>query len=250
MRVITLNLNGIRSAHNKGAFVWLAKHKPDIVCLQEVRATETQIPELSLNNQAHWFPAIRPGYSGVGILSKQQPLAVVRGINEKEFDDEGRVLRLDFETHSVISAYLPSGSSGEERQAAKMRFLKVFLPHVQKLLKQKRELIVCGDFNIAHQKIDIKNWKSNQKSSGFLPEERDWMTEFLQLGLHDTYRELIGPDTAHYSWWSNRGNARANDVGWRLDYQISTPGLRAGAKKANIYREEFFSDHAPVMIDY
>jgi exodeoxyribonuclease III len=251
MLVMTLNLNGIRSAHTKGTFAWLERQNADIILLQEVRALEHQLPDLGLlGYRAFWNPAQKAGYSGVGILSKVAPKRVTAGINSSEFDLEGRVLRAEFENFDVVSAYIPSGSSGVDRQAAKMRFLAEFLAYLEGLRLAGRELIVGGDFNIAHRKVDLKNWRSNQNQSGFLPEDRAWVDSLLELGWIDTFRHLVGADAEHYSWWSARGNARANNVGWRLDYQFSTPKLAATASNPRIHTQDLFSDHAPVMLEY
>jgi exodeoxyribonuclease III len=248
---MTFNLNGIRSAHSKGAFAWLAEQQPDIILLQEVRALKHQLPDLGLKDyKAFWNPATKPGYSGVGILTKLEPKNVTVGINSSEFDTEGRVLRAEFDGFDVVSAYIPSGSSGEDRQAAKMRFLAEFLAHLEALKADGRELIVGGDFNIAHQKIDLKNWRTNQNQSGFLPEDRAWVDSLLSLGWRDTFRDLVGTEAVHYSWWSARGNARANNVGWRLDYQFTTPKLAAVASNPRIHSTDLFSDHAPVILEY
>jgi exodeoxyribonuclease III len=248
---MTFNLNGIRSAHSKGAFEWLAEQKPEIILLQEVRALEHQLPDLGLSGyQAFWNPASKAGYSGVGILTKLEPKNVTVGINSSEFDTEGRVLRAEFDGFDVVSAYIPSGSSGADRQAAKMRFLAEFLAHLESLKLEGRELIVGGDFNIAHQKIDLKNWRANQTQSGFLPEDRAWIDSLLELGWRDSFRDLVGSEAVHYSWWSARGNARANNVGWRLDYQFTTPKLAAVASNPRIHTESIFSDHAPVILEY
>lgn len=251
MRIVTLNLNGIRSATAKGVVSWLAASNADVICLQEVRASLAQIPPewQSLGYHAEWCPAEKPGYSGVALLSKTRPKKVARGIN-CVYDCEGRVLQADFGDLSVVSTYIPSGTSSPERLAIKLKFMDEFRRHCEGLKKSKRELVFCGDFNIAHQQIDLKNWRSNQKNSGFLPEERAWLTSFLEVGYHDTFRHLVGPEAAHYSWWSNRGNARANNVGWRLDYQFTTPALNKVAHSPAIHSEPFFSDHAPVVIDY
>jgi exodeoxyribonuclease-3 len=207
--------------------------------------------------KGHFHFAQKKGYSGVAVYTRHEPSDVVIGYGSSEFDAEGRYVELRFDTPSaklsLISAYFPSGSSGEERQQAKFRFLHEFFPHIQKL-KQQREFILCGDVNIAHQQIDLKNWRSNQKNSGFLPEERTWMTKLLDPGLGglvDVYRQLQpdATDTA-YTWWSNRGQAYANNVGWRLDYHLATPMLAAGARSAAIYKDQKFSDHAPITIEY
>jgi exodeoxyribonuclease III len=248
---MTFNLNGIRSAHSKGAFAWLAEQQPEIILLQEVRALEHQLPDLGLKDyHAFWNPALKAGYSGVGILTKLEPKSVSFGIDSSEFDGEGRVLRAEFDGFDVVSAYIPSGSSGEERQAAKMRFLAEFLVYLEGLKASGRELIVGGDFNIAHQKIDLKNWRGNQNQSGFLPEDRAWIDSLLELGWRDSFRDLVGQEAVHYSWWSARGGARAKNVGWRLDYQFTTPKLAVLASNPRIHSSDLFSDHAPVILEY
>ena len=253
MRVISLNLNGIRSATTKGLFPWLAQQKADIVCLQELKA---QIPDLSAemlapNGLAGAFhPAQKKGYSGVGLYVRSSPKKIREGLGLPAIDVEGRFIRADFDGLSVISLYLPSGSSGPERQAAKFAFMESFLPTLKALRKEKREFIICGDWNIAHKEIDLKNWRSNQKNSGFLPEERAWLSQlFDELGWVDVFRTL-NPAPEQYTWWSNRGQAWAKNGGWRLDYQIATPGIAAKAQAVSIYKDERFSDHAPLTIDY
>ena len=254
----SLNLNGIRSATSKGLETWLAQAQPDCICVQEVKA---QAPDLAgrfeslAGLRGHFHLAEKKGYSGVGIYTRLEPSDVIVGYRSAEFDPEGRYVELRFDTPqrkwSIISAYFPSGSSGEERQQAKFRFLDEFYPHLQSL-KAERDFILCGDINIAHQQADLKNWKSNQKNSGFLPEERAWMTRLLgEGGLVDVYRALH-PDTtdACYTWWSNRGQAYAKNVGWRLDYHLATPAAAAGARSASIYKDVKFSDHAPLTIAY
>jgi exodeoxyribonuclease-3 len=254
----SLNLNGIRSATSKGLEPWLAATRPDCICVQEVKA---QAPDIAGKFESlaglggHFHFAQKKGYSGVGVYSRQEPSDVVIGFGSPEFDAEGRYVELRFDTPqrklSVISCYFPSGSSGEERQQAKYRFLELFYPYLTKL-KKTREVVLCGDVNIAHKEIDLKNWKSNRKNSGFLPEERAWMTKLLdEAGMVDVYRHLHPDATdAAYTWWSNRGQAYANNVGWRLDYQLATEGLAALARTASIYKEEKFSDHAPLTIEY
>jgi exodeoxyribonuclease III len=251
MRIITLNLNGIRSATSKGVVDWLEQHQADILCLQEVRALPEHVPETwqTLQHHCHYHPAQKLGYSGVALLSKTKPKKVTYGFGSS-FDLEGRVLRADFEDYTVVSVYVPSGSSSDLRQTLKMQFLDEFLLYLKKLKRSKRELIFCGDFNIAHKPIDLTNWKANQKNSGFLPQEREWLDKVLDLGYIDTFRNLVGAEAVHYSWWSNRGRARENNVGWRLDYHFTTPALAKVAHSPAIYREQFFSDHAPVTIDY
>jgi exodeoxyribonuclease III len=252
MKVVTLNANGLRAATSKGLADWLLAQQPDIVCLQEVRANPNAIPLelLALGYSQHFFAAERPGYSGVAIWSKIPPDTVITGIANPEFDSEGRVIEAHWPTFRVMSAYIPSGSSGTERQAAKLRFLALFHAHIAARLQSGQPYIICGDFNIAHQAIDLKNWRQNQQNSGFLPEERAWLSEFLALGLHDSQRQLLGPTLAAYTWWSQRGKAWHNDVGWRLDYQFVSPTLMDRAKKATVVREPRLSDHAAVMIEY
>ncbi|KAA3651941.1 MAG: exodeoxyribonuclease III [Proteobacteria bacterium] len=255
LRVITINLNGIRSAERKGFFAWMAKQNADVVCLQELKAQRPDLTDEMLAPPGYhgfFHCAEKKGYSGVGIYSRQAPDRVVEGLGHAEFDAEGRYIQADFGTLSVVSLYLPSGSSSEERQAAKYRFMDIFLPHMQALIASGREVIVCGDWNIAHREADLKNWKSNQKNSGFLPEERAWLSRlFDEVGWVDVYRSLH-PDTtdACYTWWSNRGQAWAKNVGWRLDYQIATPGTALAAKATAVYKDERFSDHAPLTVDY
>jgi exodeoxyribonuclease-3 len=253
MRVITLNVNGIRSATRRGLMPWLAQQNADVICLQEVRISHEQLADIdcALPGYAHhYYAAERPGYAGVAVYSRHPPKRVRRGFGVPEFDREGRVLELQFEGWSAVSLYLPSGSSGEHRQASKFRFLEAFMPYLQRLKRSRREFILCGDWNIAHQPIDLKNWKSNQKNSGFLPEERAWLDQlFGKVGYIDGFRSLVSePD--HYTWWSNRGQAWAKNVGWRIDYQILSPGLAGTARRAHIYKEQRFSDHAPLIMDY
>jgi exodeoxyribonuclease III len=255
LRVITLNLNGIRSAVNKGVLEWLSAQNADCVALQEVRAQQTDLSDAILKPpglHGHFCCAERKGYAGVGLYCKQEPDRLVSGYGSTEFDPEGRFLQADFGELSIISLYLPSGSSSEERQLAKYRFLDEFLPHLERLVRSGREFILCGDWNIAHQEIDLKNWKSNQKNSGFLPEERAWLSRVFDLhGWVDVYRRLHPEATdACYTWWSNRGQAYAKNVGWRIDYQIATPGIAAKAKRAEVYKAQKFSDHAPLIVDY
>jgi len=257
-RLTSLNLNGIRSAATKGVEAWLAKTKPDCICLQEVKAqaadVEGRFEELA-GLKGHFHFAEKKGYSGVAAYSRHAPSDVVVGYGSREFDAEGRYVELRFDTprrkFSVISCYFPSGSSGEERQQAKFRFLDELDPHLARL-KREREFILCGDVNIAHKEQDLKNWRSNRKNSGFLPEERAWMTKLLdETGLVDVYRHLK-PDTTEtcYTWWSNRGQAYLNNVGWRLDYHLATAGIAQAAREATVYKTSRFSDHAPLTIDY
>jgi exodeoxyribonuclease-3 len=253
VKIITLNANGIRSAAKKGAFAWLQKQKADVICLQETKAQEHQLDghgcELA-GYQSFFYDAQRPGYSGVAIYSRRQPDEVILGFGVPEFDAEGRYLEARYGDLAVVSLYLPSGSAGPHRQESKFRFLDAFLPHLQKLKRAKRRYILCGDWNIAHQQIDLKNWRANQKNSGFLPEERAWLDKlFGGLGYVDAFRE-VNQESEQYTWWSNRGQAWAKNVGWRIDYQIVSPGLAGKAKSASIYKDERFSDHAPLTMDY
>jgi exodeoxyribonuclease-3 len=257
-KLTSLNLNGIRSAASKGLEAWIAKSRPDCICVQEVKAQAADVEgrfERLAGLQGHFHYAERKGYSGVAVYTRHEPSDVIAGFGSPEFDAEGRYLELRFDTpqrrFSIISSYFPSGSSGEERQQAKFRFLNAFDPYLA-ALKQERELILCGDVNIAHREQDLKNWRSNRKNSGFLPEERAWMTKLLsETGMVDVYRRLQPETTdACYTWWSNRGQARANNVGWRLDYHLATPNLAALARQETIYKDERFSDHAPITIDY
>jgi len=255
MKIITLNLNGIRSAARKGFLEWLPRQRADVICVQEIKAQAADMTAELLapaGYHGHFHYAVKKGYSGVGIYSKTAPDRVAAGFGVAEFDDEGRYLRADFGGLSVISLYLPSGSSGEHRQASKFRFLDAFLPQLRKLRRGGREVVLCGDLNIAHREIDLKNWKGNLKNSGFLPEERAWLTRvFDELGWVDVYRRLHPEATdASYTWWSNRGQARAKNVGWRIDYQIATPGFAGRAENAAIYKDEWFSDHAPLIVRY
>jgi exodeoxyribonuclease-3 len=257
-KLTSLNLNGIRSAASKGLEAWLTRARPDCICVQEVKAQAADVAgrfEQFGELPGYFHFAEKKGYSGVAVYTRLQPSDVLVGYGSTEFDAEGRYLELRFDRagakRSVISCYFPSGSSGEERQLAKFRFLEEFYPHLQSL-KGEREFILCGDVNIAHNEIDLKNWRSNRKNSGFLPEERAWMTRLLaEAGLVDVYRHLH-PDTTEeaYTWWSNRGQAYAKNVGWRLDYHLATPALARGARSVEIYKSEKFSDHAPITIEY
>jgi exodeoxyribonuclease III len=252
-KIISANLNGIRSASQKGFFTWLAQQEADFVCVQELKAqAPDMLPELLNPNgfYGHFHYAEKKGYSGVGVYSKQKPDHVVIGFGDAQFDAEGRYVRCDFGNLSIISVYLPSGSSSPERQAAKFDFMEVFYPHLKELQASGRELVICGDWNIAHKAIDLKNWKANQKNSGFLPEERDWLSRVLdELTYVDVHRQL-DPRAEQYTWWSNRGQAWAKNVGWRIDYQIASAGIAARARQVAVYKEQRFSDHAPLLIDY
>ena len=306
MRIISLNLNGIRSAFSKGLPDWLAQQHADIVCMQELKAQAADMTQDMLNlhgYHGYFHYAEKKGYSGVGIYSRHKPDAVIEGLGIAEFDSEGRYIEAQFGNLSVVSLYLPSGSSGEERQAVKFRFMAAFMPHLRQMIGNSqaavvgesrlfpqtagsaitsdlasvvgspsrmassstsnvsqphllalsssgREVILCGDWNIAHKEIDLKNWRGNKKNSGFLPEERAWLTElFDAVGFVDVFRKLH-PELEAYTWWSNRGQAWAKDVGWRIDYHIATPGIAQTAQSTGIYKEQRFSDHAPLTVDY
>ena len=270
MKIISLNLNGIRSASNKGVFAWLKTQQADVVCLQEVKAQAADLSPEMLNPEGYngyFHYAQKKGYSGVGIYTKHTPSRVIEGLGNgflgdiagdfTDIDNEGRYIECQFDSVyekplSIISLYLPSGSSGEERQAFKFSMMARFLPHLQSLINSGREVIICGDWNIAHQEADLKNYKGNKKNSGFLPEERAWLTTlFSQVGWVDVYRKLH-PNTLEecYTWWSNRGQAWAKNVGWRIDYQIATPAIAAKAVRSEVYKAERFSDHAPLIIEY
>ena len=255
LRIITANLNGIRSAAKKGFFEWAHTQNPDILCIQELKAQEADLDGALLSpNGYHGFfqYAQKKGYSGVGLYSKQKPDSVKIGFDNGEFDAEGRYVEARFGNLIVISAYFPSGSSAPERQEAKFRFLDLFMPHIEALKKEGLEIILCGDINIAHKEIDLKNWKGNIKNSGFLPEEREWMTQlFDRVGFVDVYRHLHpNAEDECYTWWSQRGQAYAKNVGWRIDYQIATPAIGSKAQRVEIYKSEKFSDHAPLIVDY
>lgn len=253
-KIISANLNGIRSATQKGFLDFLQVSSADIVCVQELKAQQADLtPEMHAPHDYHgtFHYAEKKGYSGVGIYSKEKPSKVQIGLGIPEFDSEGRYLRADFNNNlSIISLYLPSGSSSEERQQVKFAFLDAFFPMLQDLINEGRDIVICGDWNIAHQNIDIKNWKGNQKNSGFLPEEREWLTQVISTqGWVDTWRTLY-PEEPGYTWWSNRGQAYAKNVGWRIDYQLATPNFAKKAVDASVYKDEKFSDHAPLIVNY
>ena len=253
VRIITLNANGIRSAARKGFFSWLAQQNADIVCIQETKAQLPQLDDIVYFPQGYhcyYHSAEKPGYSGVALYCRQQPEQVHYGLGWPDMDSEGRWLEARYGALSVVSLYLPSGSSKEERQAFKYQLMDRLMPHLQEQKAQGRELIICGDWNIAHKEIDLKNWRGNQKNSGFLPEERAWLDRlFGEAGLVDAFRALE-PRPEQYTWWSNRGQAWAKNVGWRIDYQITTPAIAATATSVAIYKDERFSDHAPLIMDY
>jgi exodeoxyribonuclease-3 len=253
MKIMTLNANGIRSATSKGFIEWMLKQHPEVVCLQETKAQEHQLSPDVLKPRGYYgffHDAEKKGYSGVAIYSKKEPERVKIGLGWPDFDAEGRFLQVDFCDLSVISLYLPSGSSSPERQAAKFDFMGRFLPILKNLYHDRRDYIICGDWNIAHKPIDLKNWRANQKNSGFLPEERAWMDAVLDsVGWVDAFR-AINPEPDQYTWWSNRGRAWEKNVGWRIDYQIVSSRLKEAVKSAAIYKEQRFSDHAPLTLTY
>lgn len=253
MRIITLNLNGIRAAARKGFYDWLITQDADLVCLQETKAQVNQLENSIFRPEgyhAYFFDAEKRGYSGVGLYTRHQPDETTYGLGWEDFDAEGRFLRADFADLSIISLYLPSGSGSAERQAAKFDFMERFTPILESIRAENRAVAICGDWNIAHRQIDLKNWRANQKNSGFLPEERAWMDWVLgEAGYLDAFR-IINQESDQYTWWSNRGQAWAKNVGWRIDYQVVSPALAETTQSASIYKDERFSDHAPLIMDY
>jgi len=253
MRIISLNCNGIRSANQKGLFQWLSRQRADILCLQETKAQISQLGDEITRRRgwhSYFMDAEKPGYSGVAVYSKLEPDNVVYGLDNETYDREGRYLQLDFGRLSVASLYLPSGSSGDVRQQVKFDFLDYYMPLLKRRRRERREYVLCGDWNIAHKQIDLRNWRSNQKNSGFLPEERRFMDElFDDVGYVDAFR-AVNDQPDQYTWWSNRGQSWANNVGWRIDYQVITPGLADRVSGASIYKRKRFSDHAPLLVDY
>ncbi|HAP59473.1 MAG TPA: exodeoxyribonuclease III [Cytophagales bacterium] len=251
MKIISYNVNGIRAAINKGLLDWLKAANPDVVCLQEVKAMPEQVdlsPIEELGYGVHWFAAEKKGYSGVAILSKPTPSHVEKGIGMEVYDREGRTLRADFDDFSVMSVYMPSGSSGDERQALKMQWLADFEVYVAELRKTHPNLLICGDYNICHQAIDIHNPVANKNSSGFLPEEREWMTQFVESGFVDTFRKF-NPEPHNYAWWSFRSGARDKNLGWRIDYHMVTDTLADRVTRAAILPEAKHSDHCPILVE-
>ncbi len=253
MRVITLNCNGIRSAARKGFFDWLPEQQADVICLQETKAQAEQLADELFHPAGfhrYTHDAERRGYSGTALYCRLKPKRVIVGLGDELIDREGRYLEAVYDNISVVSLYMPSGSSGDERQAFKIRMMDLMMPLLKRLKKRGRQYLLCGDWNIAHTEADIRNWRGNRKNSGFLPEEREWLTDlFSNVGYVDTFRTLTQAEH-EYTWWSNRGQAWANNTGWRIDYQIATAGLGKKVTATSIYRDQRFSDHAPFCVDY
>lgn len=253
LKIITLNLNGIRSAIRKGLYEWLHQEQADIICVQELKAQEADLVDelfcLEGYQAAHNY-AVKKGYSGVGIYSRIKPKAVETGLGWDIADTEGRYVCMDFDGLAIASLYMPSGTSGPDRQAIKFDFLDRYADFLENNLRDTRDFIICGDFNIAHKPIDLKNWRGNQNNSGFLPEERAWLDKvFDEFGYVDGFRS-VNQEPDQYTWWSHRGQAWTNNVGWRIDYQITTPGIQSKIKTASIYKAQRFSDHAPLIMEY
>ena len=251
MKVITYNVNGIRAAMSKGLIDWIRSEDPDVLCLQEIKASPDQVGVFEfeeLGYHHYWYPAQKKGYSGVAIFSKQEPKKVTYGCGIKAYDDEGRVLTAEFDNYTVMSVYHPSGSSGEDRQAFKMKWLSDYQTYIEKLREQQPNLILCGDFNICHRAIDIHNPKSNANTSGFLPEEREWMEGFVNSGFIDSFRHL-NKEPHHYSWWSYRAGSRGKNLGWRIDYNMVAHHLENKIKNACILPQAMHSDHCPVVLE-
>jgi exodeoxyribonuclease-3 len=253
MKIMTFNANGIRSAADKGFFRWLATQDVDVVCVQETRARIDQLNDGHFRPAGYhcfYYDAERPGYAGTALYTRQPPERVQQGLGWEPVDSEARWLQADYPGLSVVSLYMPSGSSGPERQARKFQMMDRLMPHLKALRRKRREFILCADWNICHKEIDLKNWRGNQKNSGFLPEERAWLDElFGPVGYVDAFR-VVNPHPEQYTWWSNRGRARENNVGWRLDYMVVTPGLRQRIRAEAVYREQRFSDHAPLTMEF
>jgi len=253
MRIISANLNGVRSAAKKGFFDWLKKQKADVVCIQETKAQVHQLEDEVFHPSGYhcyYFDAVKKGYSGTALYCKQEPDKVTTGLGWDHCDSEGRYIQADFGKLSVASLYLPSGSSSEERHANKLDFMDRLMEEMRAMRRKRREYIICGDWNTIHKEIDIKNWKSNQKNSGCTPAEHAWLDKLYDdMGWVDAFRE-VNKKADEYTWWSNRGQAWAKNVGWRIDYMVATPGLKDKVKKTAIYKKERFSDHAPLTIDF
>ena len=253
LRVITCNTNGIRAAHRKGFFNWLSSSNADVVCIQETKAHIDQLTDPAFQPDGYYCrynDAEKRGYSGTAIFSKVRPIRFIDRLGWDPLDSEGRYIQADFKKISIISLYMPSGSSGDAALEKKYKFMGLFMEHLKSLRRKRREFIICADWNICHQEIDLKNWRANRKHSGFLPEERAWLDIlYNEVGYEDSFR-LVNKDPDQYTWWSNRGQAWAKNVGWRLDYQVITPGLVNSVTSAAIYKEERFSDHAPQIMEF
>lgn len=253
MRVVSFNANGLRAAARKGFFNWFARQKIDVLCVQELKAKAEQLAGPPFERRGYYrylHDAERPGYSGVALYSRVEPNDVVYGLGSTEFDAEGRYVEAIFDNLAIVSVYLPSGSAGNHRQESKFRFLNLFEKHLDRLRKKKRSYILCGDFNIAHKKIDLKNWRGNRKNSGFLPEERAWMDRALTTGGYADAFRVLNKEPDQYTWWSNRGQAREKNVGWRIDYHIVSSDLERHIERVAVYKNKWYSDHAPLTIDY
>jgi exodeoxyribonuclease-3 len=254
MKVISANLNGIRAAAKKGFFDWMEKESPDVVCIQETKAQIEQLTDpvfFPEGYHCHFFDAEKKGYSGTAIYSKKEPDNIITGLGWDVCDLEGRYIQADYGDLSIASLYLPSGSSKDDRQVLKMEFLERITPLLREMVRSQRKYIICGDWNIVHKRIDIKNFNGNKNRSGCLPEERAWMDQLFgeDIGMVDAFR-VLNQEPEQYTWWSNRGQAWANNTGWRIDYQVITPELEAELQTTSIYKDERFSDHAPLVMTY
>lgn len=252
MKIITYNVNGIRAALKKGWLDWLKTAAPDVICIQEIKATPDQVPELvyleQMGYEHYWYPAQKKGYSGTAIFTRRSPKQVVYGCGHEDYDFEGRMIRLDFEELSVMSVYFPSGTTGDIRQTFKYRFLDDFQVYSDKLIQEQPKLVVCGDFNICHRAIDIHNPKTNANTSGFLPQEREWMEQYLQSGFIDSFRHL-NPEPHQYTWWSYRAGSRGKNLGWRIDYNMVSKALENQIVRSSIMAEAVHSDHCPTVVE-
>jgi exodeoxyribonuclease III len=251
MKIIAYNVNGIRAAINKGLVDWLANEAPDVLCLQETKARPEQVETTAIEElgyHLYWESAEKKGYSGVAIFTKIKPENVRIGCGMERYDFEGRVIRADYKDFSLMNVYMPSGTSGEERQAFKMQWLDDFYRYAHQIANEKKQLIIVGDYNIAHEEIDIHNPKGNKKNSGFLPEERAWVSKFMESGFIDSYRYL-NPDDQRYSWWTYRFGARGNNKGWRIDYQMATKNMASRLIRADLLNDVVHSDHCPTLLE-
>ena len=252
MKIVTYNVNGLRAALKKDWLGWLTTVNPDVICLQEIKATPDQVPEITfleqLGYEHYWYPAQKKGYSGTAIFTKITPKHVEYGCGHEDYDFEGRIIRADFDDVSVMSTYFPSGTTGDVRQDFKYRFLDDMYTYAHKLLESHPNLVISGDYNICHRAIDIHNPKSNANTSGFLPAEREWMENFINSGFIDTFRSL-NPEPHNYTWWSYRAGSRGKNLGWRIDYNMASDGLKDRIKDAKILADAVHSDHCPVLLE-